>query len=70
MSLGKLPHFASEAEEADWVYEHRDDIADDLVAAMRDGRLGENSRAQWERRKQQETASSSQSSSTPGTSVA
>ncbi len=35
-----LPKFANEAEEAQWWYDHRDEIGADLVAAMRQGRNG------------------------------
>ena len=36
----KLPRFANEAEEADWWYEHREEIGDELVAAIRSGQNG------------------------------
>jgi len=40
MESRKLPKFASEAEEARWWYDHRDEIADDIIKASREGRLG------------------------------
>ena len=36
----KLPRFANEAEEAQWWYEHREEIGDELVAAIRSGQNG------------------------------
>ncbi len=35
-----IPKFASEAEEADWWYDHREEIAADMLAAVREGRNG------------------------------
>jgi hypothetical protein len=53
MEKRRLPKFASEAEEAQWWYDHRDEIADDMIAASREGRLGEGSRARYLRRTQE-----------------
>jgi len=36
----KLPRFANKAEEAHWWYEHREEIGDELVAAIRSGQNG------------------------------
>jgi ABC-type taurine transport system substrate-binding protein len=36
----KLPRFANEAEEAQWWYDHREEIGDELVAAIRSGQNG------------------------------
>jgi hypothetical protein len=35
-----IPNFATEAEEAQWWYDHRAETAADLVAAVREGRNG------------------------------
>ncbi len=35
-----IPAFATEAEEADWWYEHREEITQDLIEAVRAGRNG------------------------------
>jgi len=40
MEKRKLPHFKDEAEEAQWWYDHRDEVADDMIKAMREGRTG------------------------------
>jgi hypothetical protein len=45
-----IPKFADEAEEAKWWYEHREEIADDILAASREGRLSEGIKARWLRR--------------------
>jgi len=37
-----LPEFKSEAEEADWWFDHQDEILDDFIAAEAEGRLGPN----------------------------
>ncbi len=37
-----LPEFKSEAEEADWWFEHQDEILDDFIVAEKEGRLGSN----------------------------
>jgi len=34
-----LPHFNSEAEEADWWYNHRDQVEANMVQAAADGKL-------------------------------
>jgi hypothetical protein len=49
MALPKMPKFATEAEEAKWWFDHREELADDMVAAIREGRLGEGSKARWAR---------------------
>jgi transcription elongation GreA/GreB family factor len=58
MEPRKIPKFATEAEEARWWYDHRDEIAQDIIDASRAGRLGEGSRSRALRRTQ-ETASAS-----------
>ena len=35
-----IPALASEAEEADWWYEHREEITQDIIEAVREGRNG------------------------------
>lgn len=50
MAQEKLPRFASEAEEAKWWFQHRSDIAKDILKASKTGRLGEGSRARALRR--------------------
>jgi len=40
MEKRRLPHFKDEAEEAKWWYDHRDEVADDMIKAMREGRTG------------------------------
>ena len=40
MEERRLPHFENEAEEAKWWYDHRDEVADDMIKAMREGRTG------------------------------
>jgi hypothetical protein len=40
MSNRKLPQFKDEAEEARWWYEHRDDVATEIVKTSRKGRTG------------------------------
>jgi hypothetical protein len=36
----KLPRFANEDEEAQWWYDHREEIGADMLAAVREGRNG------------------------------
>jgi hypothetical protein len=36
----QVPKFASEADEARWWFEHREDVADEFELAEREGRLG------------------------------
>ena len=40
MSDRKLPQFKDETEEARWWYEHRDEVATEIVNASRQGRTG------------------------------
>ncbi len=42
-----IPSFATEAEEADWLYEHREEITAYLVAEVGAGRNGIGSRGRW-----------------------
>ena len=41
--LPPMPRFANEAEEAQWLYEHRDELSEDILSAAKDGTLGEGS---------------------------
>jgi hypothetical protein len=41
--LPPMPRFASEAEEAQWWFDHREELGQDLVAAMQRNGLGESS---------------------------
>jgi hypothetical protein len=50
MAPKRLPKFASEAEEATWLFNHRGELAQDMVAAIRSGRSGEGSRGRALRR--------------------
>jgi hypothetical protein len=50
MQKREIPRFQSEAEEARWWFEHREVIGSDLVAASRQGRLGEGSLARHQRK--------------------
>lgn len=50
MTIRRLPKFANEAEEADWWYEHRNEVADDLIAASRAGTLGPGTRVRYQQR--------------------
>jgi hypothetical protein len=43
ISTRKIPAFASEAEEAQWWFDHREETARDLIAASQQGRNGEGS---------------------------
>ena len=40
MEKRKLPQFKDEAEEARWWYDHRDELADDMINAIRECRTG------------------------------
>jgi len=56
MNDRKLPKFKDEAEEARWWYEHRDEVADDMIKAMREGRTGPGSVARLRAKLQAEEA--------------
>jgi predicted DNA binding CopG/RHH family protein len=38
--LPPMPHFANEAEEAQWWFDHREELAEDMLAAAQQGKLG------------------------------
>ncbi len=40
MEKRMIPQFANEAEEAQWWYDHREEIGADMLAAVREGRNG------------------------------
>jgi hypothetical protein len=52
-NLPPMPRFATEAEEAQWVFDHRDDISLDFAAAIKNGTLGEGSMACGVRKRQE-----------------
>jgi len=47
MEKRKLPCFENEAEEAQWWYDHRHELADEMIKAMREGRTGPGAVARW-----------------------
>ncbi len=46
----KLPYFENEAAEAQWWYDHREEVSDHLLTALREGRTGEGSVARYARK--------------------
>jgi hypothetical protein len=59
MSKLVMPRFENEAEEAQWWYDHRMELADDMIEAAKAGKLGEGTRARYSRRlKEQEEQNS------------
>jgi hypothetical protein len=50
MADRKLPKFENETEEAKWWFEHRAEVAADLVSASRQGQTGEGSIARHTRK--------------------
>jgi hypothetical protein len=50
MEARKLPQFKTEAEEARWWFEHREEVGMDLLLASRQGRAGEGSLARHTRK--------------------
>ena len=65
MALPKMPKFATEAEEAKWWFDHREELADDMVTAIRKGRLGEGSKARWARKQAERLQAEQQESTAP-----
>ncbi len=53
MADPKLPKFSDEVEEARWWFEHRAEIGKNIVAASRQGRLGQGSMARAVRKTRQ-----------------
>ncbi len=56
MEPRRIPVFATEAEEAKWWYDNREELAKDFVEARKAGRLGEGSKARWQRRQAERQA--------------
>ena len=54
----RVPEFQTEAEEAEWLYAHREELAQDIIASAREGRLGEGSVARLARMRQEQAAAS------------
>ena len=52
-SLPEMPRFANEAEEAQWLFDHREDISKDFAAAAKNGTLGEGSLARAARKQKE-----------------
>ncbi len=50
MEARKLPEFKTEAEEARWWFEHRDEVGMDILVASQQGRSGEGSLARHARK--------------------
>jgi hypothetical protein len=50
MEKRRIPKFESEAEEAKWLYDHREEFAQDFVDAAREGRLGPGIKVRWAER--------------------
>jgi hypothetical protein len=53
----KLPQFKDEAEEARWWYEHRDEVASEILEAMRTGQTGPGSVARLQAKLREQEAS-------------
>jgi transcription elongation GreA/GreB family factor len=51
--LPKIPRFATEAEEAQWWFDHRDEVCEDIVSAAKNGTLGEGSLARAARKQKE-----------------
>jgi hypothetical protein len=55
-----MPRFANESEEAQWIFEHRNELSEDILAAAQNGTLGEGSLSRAARKQkeaqQQDTA--------------
>jgi len=41
MAMPKMPKFETEAEEAQWWFDHRDDLSDEFIRRAAEGTLGE-----------------------------
>jgi len=52
-NLPPMPRFANEAEEAQWIFDHREDISRDFAAAVKNGTLGEGSLARGARKRKE-----------------
>jgi hypothetical protein len=52
-NLPPMPRFANEAEEAQWIYDHREELSLDFAAAVKNGTLGEGSLARGARKRKE-----------------
>lgn len=52
-NLPPMPRFANEAEEAQWWFDHREELSLDFAAAVKNGTLGEGSLARGERKRKE-----------------
>jgi len=52
-NLPKIPRFANEAEEAQWWFDHREELSLDFAAAVKNGTLGEGSLARGARKRKE-----------------
>jgi hypothetical protein len=57
--LAPIPRFASEAEEARWWFDHREELGQDLIVAGRRNGLRDSSAMRRARKLQEDTARSS-----------
>ena len=53
MNKLSIPKFENEAEEARWLFDHREELGAEFVAASKEGRLGPGTRARYLRRLQE-----------------
>ena len=51
--LPPIPKFESEADEAQWWFDHRNKVSEDLLAAAKSGTLGEGSAARAARKQKE-----------------
>ena len=56
----RLPKFANEAEEARWWYDNREQVGDDLVKTIREGRTGPGALARLRARQREAEASTTE----------
>jgi len=55
-NLPKMPRFANEAEEAQWWFDHREELSLDFAAAVKNGTLGEGSLGRAARKQKEKEA--------------
>jgi len=51
--LPPMPRFANEAEEAQWIYDHREELCEDILSAANNETLGEGSLGRAARRQKE-----------------
>ena len=51
--LPPMPRFANEAEEAQWIYDHREELCEDILSAAKNETLGEGSLGRAARRQKE-----------------